>query len=162
MKISHQALVSSLLLLLGQSCLQFSGISPASAVEVQVQFTLVTDTISSCDTGLTNAGIYAVLEYRLRDGMNGAVLPWIRLNKTSIPPGDCERNFTFTSQFPDPQFPICNTGEGGRLLQFRLVQWEHGGGFCNCWGVKINTWRVQVEGQDYTDEYVYYSYMHIA
>ena len=155
MKISHQALVGSLLLLLGQSCLQFSGISPATAVEVQVQFTLVTDTISSCDTGLTNAGIYAVLEYRLRDGMDGAVLPWIRLNETSIPPGDCEQNFTFTCDIS--LSALCNTGEADRegdspLLQFRLVQWEHGGGFCNCWGVKSNTWRVQVEGQDYTYE----------
>lgn len=32
------------------------------------------------------------------------------------------------------------------LVQFRLVQWEHGGGYCNCWRLMPGGLLVEAEG----------------
>jgi hypothetical protein len=96
-----------------------------------ISFAITTDTTASCDIGLTNAGIYAVLEYRFLPPEPTS--SWQRVGVISIPPpnsSQCQHeishNFSYAEQDPD-------------RVQFRVVQWEHGGGYCNCWGIVPNT-----------------------
>lgn len=120
--------------------------SQTAAAVGTVSFVLVTNTISECDIGLSNGGI-AILEYRQLNLVgngdnddNSGKISWKQLDKFHLPDAS---NYTanFTSNFTYD----CKDLEGDSpLVQFRLVQWEHGGGYCNCWGVQ-GSWEVRAE-----------------
>lgn len=128
----HPGLYCLALLVSVQCLVECRVASTGSSTQVgSISLAITTDTIARCDRGLTNAGIYAVLEYRyLRDSPR-----WERVDVIHIPTSEstlCQHNFTFNFTYEDPSDP---SDPGELLVQFRLLQWEHGGGFCNCWGV---------------------------
>ena len=107
-----------------------------------VSFSIITDTREECDLGLTNPGIYSKLEYRKIQTLNGSQTEneedWIELGIVSIP----IVNSTYTVQNFSFNFTYSNTNP---LVQYRLIQWEHGGGDCNCWGVVQDSWMIELE-----------------
>lgn len=122
----------------------------------QIAFSLTTDTIPDCDTGLNNGGIYALLEFRQiannqsgglsGGGVNEERSLWQQLDVISIPATNttpCEHKFSSNFSY---EMPANASVEAGPLVQFKLVQWEHGGGYCNCWGIVPNSLFVEAEG----------------
>jgi len=106
-----------------------------------VSFALVTESVEVCDEGLTNGGVFAVLTLRLGSGGEPAVYgEWLDggiVNVSSVPDGI--DNFTLDFDWDlEPE---------AKWVQFRLVQWEHGGGYCNCWGVVPGSWSVASKSQ---------------
>ena len=118
-----------------------------------VSFSIITDTRVECDLGLTNPGIYSKLEYRKIQTLSGSQAEneedWIELDTVSIPivnstyaVQNFSVNFTYTVQNFSFNFTYSNTNS---LVQYRLIQWEHGGGDCNCWGVVQDSWMIELE-----------------
>lgn len=116
-----------------------------------ISFALTTDTIANCDRGLTNAGVYAILEYRLvtmrnhseDNNTNDSIShsAWHHLGVVSIPASGsslCLHEFSFNFSYVDQVCALVS-------VQFRLVQWEHGGGYCNCWGLVPSSLQVKTE-----------------
>ena len=107
-----------------------------------VSFSIITDTRVECDLGLTNPGIYSKLEYRKIQTLSGSQAEneedWIELGIVSIP----IVNSTYTVQNFSFNFTYSSTNP---LVQYRLIQWEHGGGDCNCWGVVQDSWMIELE-----------------
>lgn len=111
---------------------------------VTISFAITTDTTAICDTGLTNAGIYAVLEYR---DLQEDPVTWEHVGVVSIPApnsSQCQHNMVFKYQ-QNSSSPAVEP-----RVQFRLLQWEHGGGFCNCWGIVSDSVRVRFGNETYT------------
>lgn len=84
--------------------------------------------VGGISAGLTNTSV--LLHYRLvGTGLEAtSAAGWRFLTKTAVPQdNDMSTNLTLS------------TATQG--LQFRLLQWEHGGGRCNCWRV-ANRWTV--------------------
>ena len=104
-----------------------------------VSLFIITDTKPECDVGLTNPGIYIKLEYRqvhVSNSYTEEEEDWRNLGVASILTHNVIVNFNFN-------FTYCNTNNP--LVQFRLIQWEHGGGDCNCWA--INEWNVNIQNR---------------
>ena len=104
-----------------------------------VSLSIITDTKPQCDVGLTNPGIYNKLEYRQVHASKEEDEDWRQLGVVSIPTVSSNhimKDFNF-------DFTYCNTHNP--LVQFRLIQWEHGGGDCNCWA--INGWNVSIQNR---------------
>ena len=148
-------LVAVVLISFLSQCLLDSTAAGSSAV-AQVSFSLRTDTTEECDTGLTNAGIFAVLDYELvsadddeGESEGSVVTGWQRLDTVSTasssPSGTSNSSsgtscntYSFSYNFTYQQ-----EEEGAwPQVRFRLLQWEHGGGFCSCWGLVRNSFRV--------------------
>lgn len=122
-------------------CLIFSSVSSRNEVGT-ISFSITSDTTAACDSGLTNAGIYAVLEYRhLQDPTS-----WEQVGEISISAANsssqCQHELAFNFTYPQ-DFSPAEVELGDVLVQFRLLQWEHGGGYCNCWGIVPGSCRVQ-------------------
>ena len=150
-------LVAVVLISFLSQCLLDSTAAGSSAV-AQVSFSLRTDTTEECDTGLTNAGIFAVLDYELvsadddeGESEGSVVTGWQRLDTVSTASGGTSSS----SSSGTSSGTSCNTysfsynftyqrAEEGAWPQvrFRVLQWEHGGGFCSCWGLVGNSFRV--------------------
>ena len=124
----------------------FGGIISASRVTTNsslvVGFSLVTNTEKACNIGLTNQGVYLLLEYREISAeasmhSKGGLSPWKQLDTISI-----------SNQCIGCRHNISSVLMLRRLesVQFRLIQFEHGGGCCNCWGLIPSSWTVQMEG----------------
>ena len=121
-----------------------------------VSFSIITDTRVECDLGLTNPGIYNKLEYRKIQSLNGSQAEnedWIELGIVSIPivnstytVQNSSFNLTYVVQNFSFNFTYSNTNP---LVQYRLIQWEHGGGDCNCWGVVQDSWMIELENHSF-------------
>ena len=120
-----------------------------------IALALSTDTTTTCDTGLTHGGVHITLEYRqvnLTSEVNHS--RWERLGVVNIPSSEsnrCQHHFSFNFSYMDRDRLSSSQGEGGQTgeelgMQFRLVQWEHGGGYCNCWALLPDSLLVDVEG----------------
>ena len=118
-----------------------------------VSFSIITDTRVECDLGLSNPGIYSKLEYRKIQTLSGNQTEneedWIELGIVSIlivnstyAVQNSSFNFTFAMQNYSFNFTYSNKNP---LVQYRLIQWEHGGGDCNCWGVVQDSWMIELE-----------------
>lgn len=94
---------------------------------VTVSFTIITETEQCDDTGLLDVAAGVVVQYRTTDDQDTrpSESEWKRIDVISIN-GTCNRAFSYHLELEQ---------ERQELLQLRLLQWEHGGGFCNCWGV---------------------------
>lgn len=116
----------------------------------RISFALTTDTTADCDRGLTNGGVYAILEYRLvilgnQTEENSNTSLWHHLGVVSIPASSssrCLHEFTFNVSY----VRSCVSVNMEVYVQFRLVQWEHGGGYCNCWGLVPGNLQVETDG----------------
>ena len=108
-----------------------SAAAAARAVGV-ISLAVTTDTVARCDVGLTNPGIHLLLQYRFLSEAN-ADPAWQHLDLIAIPtPSASQCQYNFTSNFIfDEEDDLYDRS----LVQFRLLQWEHGGGYCNCWGI---------------------------
>ncbi len=107
-----------------------------ATVEVTVSFSLATDTIAACDQGLTRPGINAALQRRQVERDSTDKYPWQTLGVVHIAASGSDTCQPFSFKFNSTVDEV----------QFRLVQWEHGGGYCNCWGVVPGSWSVTVGG----------------
>ena len=110
----------------------------------ELSFSLSLHSTKDCDLGLTNGGLYSILEYRLlqsKDPVGDST--WEEISVISISTENCTQCFhNFSRKFTywkstDESIPS--------LVQFRLVQWEHGGGECNCWAVVPGSWVMRAE-----------------
>lgn len=108
-----------------------------------ISFAITTDTIARCDSGLTNAGVYAVLCRNLKESSS-----WDPVGEIAIPPitsdSPCQKEFSFNFTYPS----LTTADSGGFMVQFRLLQWEHGGGYCHCWGLVPESARVHTSQHD--------------
>ena len=123
-------------------CLMLSSVSSRSEVAT-ISFAIITDTVAKCDIGLTNAGIYAVLEYR---NLQEDPITWEHVGVVSIPApnsSQCQHNFSMDFTYQHNSSSSSAEESQDALVQFRLLQWEHGGGFCNCWGIVSDSVRVR-------------------
>lgn len=142
-----KAITRILALLLVQYHASLPACGEATASAGVVSFSLATDTEEPCDTGLSNTGVFAVLDYRQIVNVSEQVA-WIRLGEVSLPPlngsTDCAINSSFSFNFTYNTTTTTSTSAHPQV-QFRLVQWEHGGGYCNCWGVVSDSLTVKTE-----------------
>lgn len=134
-----------------------------------------------CSRGHSNKGIYAVLEYRqlrqLNADENNLNTAWKELDIIHLTvASNCTHftsNFTYDGsasgdavedddspngmELEESDMELEESGmeleEGDRdpLVQFRLVQWEHGGGNCNCWWFR-GSWQVEAGKQPILQE----------
>ena len=116
-----------------------AGDGETSSSTSNVSLSITTKTVAECDVGLIHEGVHVNLEYRQVDGGDGdddgtplLPAPWIPIGQIT----DSYFNSTFT---------YINRTSNGPLIQFRLIQWEHNGGNCNCWGIASGSWTVQTE-----------------
>ncbi|XP_064399841.1 uncharacterized protein LOC135346210 isoform X4 [Halichondria panicea] len=103
-------------------------------VTVHVQFMLFSTYTSECLTGLTEDGTQIRVEFRLLTGQNFNPGEWISAGNVTLDEGD--RSQTLTIGEIDPGADV------NEFIQFRVLQSEHGGGSCNCWGLSnftVNT-----------------------
>ncbi len=108
--------------------------------------TLTTNSPENCGKGLTHNGVFVLVEYRLIETQPS---PWtllqsISLNATGLPIYTTARSIPIcimfhnhTVGFTKSQIDIITPGNllPNDTIQLRIVQPEHGGGSCNCWGV---------------------------
>ena len=103
-----------------------------------VLFSILTDTAAECDVGLIHGGVRVNLEYRQ---INGKENTWMLIDVIQITNATNTHLHHFNSTFMySNTLPL--------LIQFRLIQWEHNGGNCNCWGVASGNWTVEEEEDD--------------
>ncbi|XP_064400246.1 adhesion G-protein coupled receptor G6-like [Halichondria panicea] len=100
-------------------------LSPSSTQQLNVTFTFVTNSAANCSTGLSHTGVFVLIEYRL------LYSPWKLLKRVSL--DDTGSGGCFISN--DNVNMIVNDMDP-ESVQLRIVQPEHSGGLCNCWGVK--------------------------
>ena len=109
---------------------------------VHLKFTLLASDTNTgvCDVGLTNPGIYLTLEYR-----ETLLSQWQGFFTISMSAKE-----VISCDYKNISVDIPLGGGGGVLnsVQFRLIQMEHGGGYCNCWGLVPGSWTVQLDSHD--------------
>ena len=107
---------------------------------------VVTGNTADCNKGLTSPGdIY--LQYRqvLLLQPSSKTGPWNLFEVISLSNlSNSHHNFRFSVTVASGVFQ----GRPWSHLQFRLIQLEHGGGYCNCWGVVASSWSVSGEVQE--------------
>ena len=114
----------------------------ASNVSVNVSLTVVVmGNSEECKRGLTSPGdIY--LQYRtvlLISSTSSGTGPWNLFEVISLSNlSNSHHNFSFSVTVASGELQ----GRSHSYLQFRLIQLEHGGGYCNCWGVQAKSWSV--------------------
>ena len=92
-----------------------------------------------CKRGLTSPGdIY--LQYRtVLIKSSSETGPWNLFEVISLSNlSNSHHNFSFSVIVAGGEFQ----GGSRSYLQFRIIQLEHGGGYCNCWGVQAKSWSV--------------------
>ena len=97
---------------------------------VGISFNTSTNTGHCNDAGFLKAGI--VLEYRIIDEEN-IESQWEKIDVIPI-------NKTYSRSFNFPSSELQD-----HLVQFRMLQWEHGGGVCSCWGIIQDSFMVHYE-----------------
>lgn len=167
------AVAFAFVLLLTEECGASRSVPQGQETAVgQISFDLVTSTISEeCSRGHSNKGIYAILEYRqLNADENNINTAWKELDIIHLTVASNYTHFTSNFTYDDSAsgdaveeddspngMELEESGmeleEGDRdpLVQFRLVQWEHGGGNCNCWWFR-GSWRVEAGKQPIPQE----------
>ena len=117
------------------------GASAAARAVGAISLAVATDTVARCDVGLTNSGIHLLLQHRFLSEANHDPA-WEHLDLITIPTSSasqCQYNFTSNFTFNEDDDDDDDDEDDGfhdhTLVQFRLLQWEHGGGYCNCWGI---------------------------
>jgi len=95
--------------------------------QIALDFTLFSNSTTDCSAGLSNQGVSVAVSYRTFTDQGSSewilMLPIIGTPATA----SCSSN-PFTARTP--------TDISGRdSIQFRFVQEEHAGGYCNCWAI---------------------------
>ncbi len=126
-------ILKNLLSLLLLNVVTFLHVADASSTaSINVSFNITTRYFTdSCATGLINPGdVYLqVRDVKYQSLSSYRPGPWRLLEKIKFASEGMDDHFGYNRLH---QF--ANTTNSS-LFQLRLIQLEHGGGYCNCWGV---------------------------
>lgn len=116
------------------------GVDNASIdIYIAVNFTITArEFTEDCARGLTDPG-FIYLQYRGVELKSSRFRgPWNLLDTLNLSSSNVDILHRYSQQHK------LENAMNFSHLQFRLIQLEHGGGYCNCWGVVDQSWTVSI------------------